>query len=225
MLNLKQKNKILDLCIIVMMVMFGFELLFSFDSVLNWLDNVMSNIGVWGWVAIWFLQFIQVTIIPIPAYFITLTSMKMYPNNPWILIFITLSASVTGAILAYIMGRKWGKKAVMWCAGNEEEYNKWLTVLKTKKTNVFYFATVLLPIFPDDLLCLMAGSIKMNFWWFLFCNAVGRFIGGLTFVFTFKTISGSLLTLIAFGVILIGLIIYKIVLKRRLKRESCGDRR
>ena len=107
---------------------------------------------------------------------------------------------------------------------SEEEYNKWLSVLKSKKTNIIYFGTILLPIFPDDILCLLAGSIKMNFWWYLIANIVGRAIGLATFIFVFKVISDSLISIIIMIVLFIILVVIKIIIKRRLISESADCR-
>ena len=224
MLNLSQKNKIVDLALVLMVFVFAFEVLFYHSAVVNGLIYFVENSGIWSWVVISVLQFLQVVFIPIPAYFITLTSMKMYPDQMVLLFVVTLSVVMLGVITAYCIGRKWGKKAVVWAAGSEEEYEKWLNVLQSKKTNLFYFLTVLLPIFPDDILCLLAGSIKMNFWWFLLCNFVGRAIGLVTFMFVFTNIGGGLTSIVVFGIIIIILIVYKIILKRRLKNEHTIDR-
>ena len=224
MLSLKQKNKIIDLLLVLLSFVFVFEVIFYHSAITNWLVSVVEKSGVWGWFFIGLIQFIQVVLIPMPAYFITLTSMKMYPNQLMLLFIVTLGVLMLGVIVTYLIGLKWGKKAVVWAAGNEEEYEKWLKVLNTKKTNMFYFLTILLPIFPDDVLCLLAGSIKMNFWWFLGCNLIGRAIGLITFIFVFTTVSNSLTSIIIFGVLLILAIIYKIIVKRRLMNESDNNR-
>lgn len=223
MLNLKQLNKIADVCIIMLAFVLGFEILFYHSVITNWLINVVESAGVWSWIVLCLFQFLQVVVIPVPSAFITLTSMKMYPNQLLMLYFITLAVILLGVVVTYFVGRKWGKKAVMWCAGDEEEYNKWQRVLKSKKTNTIYFITVLFPIFPDDVLCLIAGSIKMNFWWYLTCNVVGRAIGLATFMFVFQTISNSIISIIVMIVLLVALVVIKIILKRRLTRElSCN---
>ena len=224
MLNLKQLNKIADVCIIMMIFVLGFEILFYHSVVTDWLSDVVVNAGTWSWLVLCFVQFLQVVVVPIPSAFITLTSMKMYSDQLILLYFVILGVVLVGVVVTYFIGRKWGKKAVMWCAGSEEEYNKWLKVLKCKKTNAFYFLSVLFPVFPDDTLCLMAGSIKMNFGWYLFCNTVGRAIGLATFMFVFHTISNSIASIIVMIVLLAALIVVKIILKRRLNRELSDNR-
>lgn len=225
MLNLKQIIKIIDVCLIALGIMLGFEILFYHSVITNWLESVVINAGVWGWVVLGVVQFLQVVVIPIPSTFITLLSMKMYPNDVYVLFAVTLSVILLGTVVSYGVGRRWGKKAVIWCAGGEEEYSKWLTVLKSKKTNIIYLATIIFPVFPDDVLCLLAGSIKMNFWWFLFANLIGRAIGLVTFMFVFKTISNSIISIIVMIVLLLALVVIKIILKRRLKNEFGCDRR
>ena len=224
MLNLKQLNKITNLCIIMLFIMLSFEILFYHSTITNWLISIVENSGPWGWFVVCFVQFLQIVVIPIPSAIITLTSMKMYPNDLFLLYFLTLGVVIFSVIITYLIGLKWGKKAVMWCAGSEEEYEKWRKVLQSKKTNVIYLVTVLFPIFPDDLLCLMAGSIKMNFWWYLFSNVLGRAIGLATFMFVFKTISNNLTTVIMMIVLLVLLIVFKVILKRRLNNEFSCDR-
>ena len=224
MLNLKQINKIADVGIVLLGIMLAFEVLFYHSAITNWLASCVQAAGAWGWIVLCLFQFLQVVLIPIPSAFITLMSIKMYPNQIVLLYLLTLAVIVLGAVIAYLMGLRWGKKAVMWCAGSEDEYNKWLSALKSKKTNTIYLATVLLPIFPDDMLCLMAGSIKMNFWWYLFCNVLGRAIGLATFMFIFTTISNSLITIIVMILLMVLLCVFKIIIKRRLLRESCCDR-
>ena len=223
MLSLEQKNKITDLLLGVMAFVFVCELLFSFDTITNALITFVNNSGVYGWITIAVLQFVQVVFIPVPAYFITLTSIKMDPNDLLLLYGVTLLCTILGVVTAYFIGYKWGKKAVTWAAGSESEYDRWSKFLKSKKTNIIYLLTVLLPIFPDDIMCLVAGSIRMNFWWFFFCNLLGRAIGLVTFMFVFTSVGGSTFSLILFGIILALLLIYKIILiarKRELKRKQ-----
>ena len=224
MLSLKQKNKIVDVLLVLIGFVLFFEILFYHSAVVEGVINFVERAGTYGWIAILFLQFIQVVLIPIPAYFITLTSMKLYPNDLPLLFVLTLAVLILGVITTYGIGRKWGKKAIIWAAGDKDEYEKWLSVLKSKKTNTFYFLTILFPIFPDDILCLVAGSIRMNFWWFLGCNVVGRAIGLLTFMFVFTAVGNSIITIIVFAVILMLLTIYKIILKRREKNELNSNR-
>lgn len=219
MLSLKQKLKIVDLTIIVMIIMLVFEVIFAIPNVLQWLQHFVEQGGVAGWIAVALLQFIQVALIPIPSSFITLISMQMFPNQMWLLFLVTLIAIVLGVMFTYGVGRKWGKKAVIWVAGNEYEYNKWTKVFKSKKADFVYFLTIVFPIFPDDVLCLVAGSMKMRFWKFLLSNIIGRAIGLATFMFVFNSIGNDWITVLIFITIVVLGFIYRSWLKHKLKKE------
>jgi membrane protein YqaA with SNARE-associated domain len=83
-------------------------------------------------------------------------------------ILYTTSACVLGSMCAYSMGRTGGKKAVKWIAGDEEEYFDWCKKLNCKAGKWLYALTVFLPIFPDDIICIVVGAIKMDFKFFTF---------------------------------------------------------
>lgn len=224
MLNRQQINKLLDISIILFSVVVGFEVLLYHSVVSDAINTFVRRIGVGGWIAIGIIQFLQVIFIPIPASFITLASISMYPSDKPMLFVITMIAIMAGVMVNYLIGFKWGRKAVKWAAGTDEDYDKWNKALKSNKTKLFYLGTVLLPIFPDDILCIVAGSIRMNIWFYLGCNLIGRAIGLITFMFVFGSSGKSLLSIILFGSLLIVLIVWKIINKRKMKYEFDNNR-
>lgn len=181
----EQIIKILKVAIYCTAIMFAFEVLFAHSVVTDWLSSLVENAGAWAYVVIWAIMFVQVAFVPIPAYvvlvgavntsLITTEFMKFGLNDLWFYLTV-ICAYMVGCVVAYLIGRKWGKKAVKWCAGNDEEYDKWSGILNNKG-KWWYALTVLLPIFPDDLLCLVAGSVKFNFWFYFVANLIGRSIG------------------------------------------------
>jgi uncharacterized membrane protein YdjX (TVP38/TMEM64 family) len=194
------------------------ELVFMIPSVeLFFADWFNSSAGWTMYLAVWFLMFLQGTILNIPG--VTILQLSYLAGldllSPWYLI-AYLSGSLTACIAAYWLGRKFGTKAVKWIAGDTEEFNKW-TSLVNNKTKWWYFITVLLPIFPDDLICLVMGSLKFDFKFYFFANLIGRFIGTITMILTLQLIgfiSGSFpLMLIVWLIALIGEIILYFVLK------------
>ena len=158
-MNKQQLIKILKVSMIATAIMLGFEILFSFDVITNWFGELITKSGDWAYLVIWVIMFLQVTILNIPAYVILSASVSIGISTlSWEFILVTISAYMCGCLLAYWLGFKFGKKAVKWCAGSEEDYDKWCDVLN-EKGKWWYFATVILPIFPDDLLCIVAGSV------------------------------------------------------------------
>jgi len=238
-MNKLQLFKILKVMIIATFLMFAFELLFSFDIVTNWLKDIVLSLEdnmFLLYFAIWIIMFLQTTIVPIPAYIVLNAAVNVGIVNSalglsvfatgscWIFIAVVLSSYIVGAAAAYFIGYKWGAKAVKWCAGDIDEYKKWSCVIN-EKGKWWYAATVILPVFPDDLLCIVAGSIKFNFKFFLFSNILGRGIGLIFMIGTLvlfqkmNEVGGLPITVICWGAALIVLLIAYYILKVKLKKS------
>lgn len=237
-MNKEQVIKIIDVMFVAVCFMTAFEIIFAFpkvgESIQNWIYGMDNKWMIWA--AFWLIMFIQVCIIPIPAYIVLNAAVNIGIINSslglqvfatkdlWILIVVIISAYMAGASVAYLAGAKFGKKAVMWCAGTEEEYYKWKDVFK-RGGRWAYAATVLLPVFPDDLLCLVAGSVRIHFGFFFVSNIICRTIGticmiGVLVIFNNFNQGGFPWTLVLWVTVLIGLIVAYQVLKRLIKKEK-----
>lgn len=230
----EQVLKLLKVAIITTAIMLLCEIIFSFDAVNNWFSDLITNSKGWEvYVIIWLIMFLQVTILNIPAYIVLSASISVgIKALSWEFILTVLSAYMAGAILAYWLGRWFGKKAVKWCAGSEEDYNKWSSMLNTKG-KWWYFLTVLFPCFPDDLLCIVAGAVKFKFWFYFFANLIGRGIGLITMILALNLVhTGNNIPWLAilWGIALIGEIMAFIVVKKKnfaynkKERENNGKR-
>ena len=136
------------------------------------LKVILSSAGFWSYAVFAVMQFLQVSIIPMPASVSTIVGVICF--GPWIAFGISLLAILLGSIVAYIFGRVFGSKIICWIVGKErgEEFCKLL--LRGKWA---FFVMMLLPLFPDDILCLVAGACGMNFRFFLVTNLITRTIG------------------------------------------------
>lgn len=221
-MNKEQILKILKVCIVATIFMLLMELLFSISYVSSFFSRLIANSnGAVVMLVVWVVMFLQVTILNIPAYSVLSVCISIGINAwSWEFILTVVTAYMAGCILAYWLGRWFGVKAVKWCAGSDEDFNKWSSFIN-KKGKIFYFCTILFPIFPDDLLCLVAGSIKFNFALYTIFNLVGRFVGLITMIWTLKLIGltggGSIITLIFWAVALLAEIICYIIVKKRHK--------
>lgn len=92
---------------------------------------------------------------------------------------------ILGSLTAFVIGRKIGYKAVAWIVG-EENLKKWLTKMRGKD-NFILTAMFLLPLFPDDMLCFVAGLSSMTWQYFVVMIVVSRIIGiaGTCYSFNF----------------------------------------
>lgn len=219
-MNKQQILKILKVCIVATVFMLIMDLVFSIGFINDSFSNAITNSNeVFVFLVIWLVMFLQVTILNIPAYTVLSVCINIGINAlSWQFILTVVTAYMAGCILAYGLGRWFGVKAVKWCAGSEEDFNKWSNFIN-KKGKTFYFLTILLPIFPDDLLCLVAGSVKFHFGLYTILNLVGRFIGLITMILTLKLIGltggGSIITTIFWAVALLGEIIYYFIVKKK----------
>lgn len=214
--------RLLKVALVTTAILLIFEGIFSIPAINNFFMGLIS--GSSGWLAylfVWLIMFLQVTILNIPAYSVlaACTSIGMKTLDI-VFISVVLSAYMVGCILAYWLGRWFGKRAVKWCAGSEEDYDKWSSVLNSKG-KIWYFLTVLFPFFPDDLLCLVAGAVKFNFGLYTIMNFVGRGIGLVTTIITLglinKVSGGFPFMVILWAVALVAELIAYIILNKKTK--------
>lgn len=220
----EQIIKILDIAIIMTVIILGIEIIFSIPGVNNWFSSLITSSNGWVvYVVIWIIMFLQTTILNIPAYVVLSASISVGINTlSFLYIVVVLSAYIVGCLFAYFIGYKFGKKAVKWCAGSDEDYDKWSNVLNAKG-KWWYFITVLFPLFPDDILCLVAGAVKFNFSFYVISNIIGRGIGLITMLL-FLELLGSVggdfpYMVIVWAVVLLIEIIVYFVLKKKENKE------
>jgi uncharacterized membrane protein YdjX (TVP38/TMEM64 family) len=78
-----------------------------------------------------------------------------------------------GSVVAFALGRMIGRPYVNWVAGSKEKANEWIKKLKGRET-VFLFFAFFLPLFPDDLLCSIAGILPIKWSTFMIMQAITR---------------------------------------------------
>jgi len=107
------------------------------------------------------LQFLQVVVLPIPA-FITVGAGVLLFGPFWGSVYSCIGI-ILGSIVAFYVGRLLGVRVVKWLIG-EESLKKWLRAIKGKDRIVLTFMFIF-PFFPDDVLCFIAGitTIKAKF--------------------------------------------------------------
>ncbi len=127
------------------------------------LVEIIKGFGGWGMFVYFLIQVLQVVVLPLPA------AVCYIPGSLiWGPLYATLIASagvIVGSVIAYFIGRFFGKRAVIWIAGKEttEKYSAYLS----KRGKVLFVLMQILPFFPDDILCMVVGLTGMNFWFFV----------------------------------------------------------
>lgn len=223
-MNREQIYKILKVCLVATALMLVFEIIFSLDVINNFFTNLITTSnGIVVYLIIWLIMFLQVTILNIPAYVVLSASMSVGMSVlSWEYLLTVISAYMCGCILAYWLGRWFGVKAVKWCAGSQEDFEKWSAFIN-QKGKWWYFLTILLPVFPDDLLCLVAGSTKFKFGTYCLFNFIGRSVGLITMLLVLKLIGmmggGFPFMIIVWAVALIVEIVALAVIKKKLSQK------
>ena len=157
------------------------------------------------------LQYLQVVILPIPSVVSTLAGVALFGAFKASL--YSLIGIIIGSLTAFFIGRKLGYKAVSWIIG-EEELNKWQKKLKGKD-NLFLTVMFLLPMFPDDVLCFVAGLSSMTNRYFLIMIVLSRVVSVVATCYSinlipFNTWWGLLIWVSFFALMLVAfLCIYK----------------
>jgi len=135
-----------------------------FDNLsdLEKIKQLILNSGNWGYIIYAVLTILNVVILPIPAFVLMVAGVAIFGAVKTFI--ITFIGVITGSVAAFLIGRFACKKLVIWCVGEEaiENYTK----LIGKKGNALFVIMQLLPFFPDDILCMVAGLTAMSFTFF-----------------------------------------------------------
>ena len=145
-----------------------------------------------------FVSFIQVTFVPIPAA-VTIVA-GCYLFGLWQAFLYSYLGMMAGGMLAFGLGKWFGRPFVNWVSGGKEETERWIAKLKGKE-KVLMFFIFLFPGFPDDILCSVAGVLPISWGCFFWMQAVTRVtsIGG-----TLLFLSGKIIPFSGWGLWVLG---------------------
>lgn len=175
--------------VISMLVLAAFNVI-SFDGGINFNVGIFESFknSWYGWIIfILFQSILTILLCIIPgvsmAFIILCTN--LYPI-PWQAFLISFISVMVSSVVMYLIGKFGGYKLCVRILG-EEECEKSLSLL-TNKSKVYFPLMMMFPVFPDDALIMIAGTLKMKMKWFLPAIIIGRGIGILTIVFGFSLI-------------------------------------
>ena len=212
-LTVKEKERAYKTCLsVLILLLFSAVLLFvllktGFFNVIkdeNSLQQYLEEKGAWMPIVYILLQYLQVIILPIPGMVSTLAGVALF--GPFQTLVYSFVGIMLGSLTAFFIGRKVGYKAVSWIVG-ADTLKKWQKKLRGKD-NLLLTLMFLLPLFPDDALCFIAGLSSMTTRYFLLLLTVSRFLAialtcySIDFI-PFNTWWGLLIWGIFFAVVLI----------------------
>ncbi len=179
------------------------------------LQNYLETAGAWMPLVYIILQYLQVVILPIPSIVSTLAGVALF--GPLKTTIYSLIGIILGSLTAFIIGRKLGHKAVVWMVG-EDTLSKWQTKLKGKD-NILLTLMFLLPVFPDDILCFIAGLSSMSTLYFIIMIVISRVLAVTTTCYSIELVPfNTWWGLTIWGVIFLVLIVGFIVIYKNLDK-------
>lgn len=171
----------------------------------------LERAGVWMSLVFIVLQFLQVVILPIPSTVTVVAGSALF--GPLLGSIYSLIGILLGSFTAFAVGRFAGYRVVAWLVG-KETLDTWLKKIKGKD-KIFLSAMFVLPVFPDDVLCFVAGLSSMSFGLFALVIVISRILAIFTTSYSvslipFDTWWGLLIwALIAVGVVVVFFLLYK----------------
>lgn len=177
----------------------------------NSLREYLETKGAWMPILYIVLQYLQVIILPIPSVVSTAAGVALF--GPFWTMIYSLIGVLFGSFTGFWIGRKLGNRAVAWMIG-EDTLEKWQKKLKGKD-NLLLTLMFILPVFPDDVLCFVAGLSTMSLRYFIVMIIISRILQISVTCYSldiipFNTWWGLLIWVVFFTILLtIFVIIYK----------------
>ena len=134
-----------------------FHLLERFRSIED-LRRYIAGKGRFAAIVFIFIQFAQVVFLPIPSVVTTGAGVACF--GLWKGALYSFIGIWLGSLVAFFVGRKLGYRAAAWVVG-KDSLDVWLEKIRGKDKLLLTFMFVM-PFFPDDLLCFVAGLSTMT---------------------------------------------------------------
>ena len=166
--------------------------------------DIVQKGGVFSSLVFLLFQILQTTVLQIPAIFVTIAGAVIFGR--WQAFFLSYLGVMIGSLIMFWIGRKAGRKFLYWLAGKDSA-EKWISRMSNGK--YLFFLMMVFPMFPDDILCVIAGMTNMSFPFFFWTNMLARGIGIACTVFFG---SGAIIPFHGWGLIVWAVIIAIIAL-------------
>ena len=167
-----------------MLILYAFGIVYFEDGLKINMDLFSQFQNSWyGWIIVIAVQVVITTLLCfIPgasmAFIVLLTAIYPSQLTAFLIAFIGVMLS---SLLMYLTGR-FGGYAICTKLLGKEDCEKASRLLNNRGV-VFFPVMMLFPLFPDDALVMIAGTLKMSLKWFIPSIAVCRTIGIATIVF------------------------------------------
>lgn len=173
----------LDFCAIIFFILCATGLLGKINSV-DALREYIERAGSLAALIYFVFCFLQVVLLPVPGSVAVAVGVAMF--GPLKCALFAFAGIILGSVTAFAVGRWIGYKAVCWIVG-KESIDKWLKKVKGKDYLILSLM-FLLPMFPDDILCFVAGLSSMTWTYYLIMVFVTRSLSVFSTAYSFELI-------------------------------------
>lgn len=135
------------------------------------MQDAISSTGAIAPLIFILVTFLQVTFIPIPSTIPIIVGSYLF--GPILAFLYAYVGLMIGSIVAFYLGKVLGRPFINWLSGGKEETDRWMNKLHGKEKILLFFM-FLFPVFPDDLLCSIAGILPITFSTFLIMQIITR---------------------------------------------------
>ena len=178
-------RKILNISLAVIALPILWKLHAPLASMLQWFSDgeavsqAIQNSGFWGPAILFVLFVLQTFIAFIPGQALMIASGYIYGFTGGFL--ITWISLVAGGQMAFWLARRYGRRfAEKWIS--QAVLDRWNKSAAVSGIG-FYAITLVLPLFPNDAMCYVAGLGRISGQRFLLANLLGRGLASLITVF------------------------------------------
>ena len=175
---------VVALSLITLLLLMAFEIVYIDDG-LHFSEEVFHSFRTswYGWIIfslIMTVLTILLCVIPGASMAFILLTQAIYPVA-WEAFLLSVLRVMFCSALMYCIGCFGGYKLCVKFLG-KEDCEKALGLLRDKGT-IYFPLMMMFPVFPDDALVMIAGTLKMSMKWFIPSIVIGRGVGIATIVF------------------------------------------
>ncbi len=129
----------------------------------------LQGFGAWGPLVLFILMVAQVFVAVIPGHALMVTAGYAYGMTG---LLVVILSTILGSQIAFFIARQYGRSLIYKLA-SPQIIERWDAMARNQGI-MFYFFAFVLPIFPSDLMCYVAGLATIPARRFLVANILGR---------------------------------------------------
>jgi uncharacterized membrane protein YdjX (TVP38/TMEM64 family) len=156
--------------IIAIVIIINWQPLVGFFGDQEKLKATVEGVGPWGPLAFMAIQFLQVVIAPIPGQATGVIAGALF--GPWLGALYSLTGAALGCLMVFVLSRRLGRPFVERFV--EAKHLKKFDRLTTESGPMVFFLIFLLPGFPDDIICYLAGLSAIPIRTLVIVSILGR---------------------------------------------------